>query len=427
VRARILLAIVGTTALAAVVLTVPLAVFAVRREHEQSVREMSLEAQQVVIDVTRAGSLDASDIQRWDAEWNLQVGVYLPNGRRVAGSGPDVADHVTRRAVYLQTNERVDGSVVVAQPVVVRGEKVATVRVTEQTPETGKRIRRVLLALGAFDVAVVAFAAGVGAVLAGRLARPVRRLRDDAVRLGAGDFAMSPVRSGIGELDETSAALADTASRLGETLRREREFTANSSHQLRTPLASLRVLLEGEIETPRADASTALHEALDEVDRLQATIATMLDVARGEPIERAAVVLDDWARELGSRWDASGRRVEVVVGPGPTRCNVSRAVVDQVTDILVTNALEHGRGAVTVSIGGGTGRLVVVVADEGRLERDPADLFRRNDPDAAGNGLGLALARSLAEAEGGRLVLDSVEPTAFRLSLPLHRPVDSTP
>ncbi|HNI35343.1 MAG TPA: hypothetical protein PLV93_08075, partial [Microthrixaceae bacterium] len=70
---------------------------------------------------------------------------------------------------------------------------------------------------------------------------------------------------------------------------------------------------------------------------------------------------------------------------------------------------------------------VVEVGDEGRMDRSPADLFRRGDPGAAGNGLGLSLARSLVESEGGRLVLESIDPTTFRLSLPDHRPVDSTP
>jgi len=98
---------------------------------------------------------------------------------------------------------------------------------------------------------------------------------------------------------------------------------------------------------------------------------------------------------------------------------VSVAVLDQILDILLANALEHGDGRVEVrfrpSAGGG---LVVEVCDEGRIDRDPSSLFVRRDPAAAGHGVGLSLARSLAEAEGGRLVLAAATPTTFRLVLP---------
>ncbi|MBX7071049.1 MAG: HAMP domain-containing histidine kinase [Microthrixaceae bacterium] len=426
-RRRILAAIVGTTALASLVLTIPLAVFAARREHERTVREMSLEAQELLIELTRDETFDPRKVDAHVLAWNLMVGMYAPDGRRVAGDGPTRADEVTERAVYLQTNERVDGAVIVAQPVVVRGEKVGTLRLTEMRPETGRRITKVLVAIALFNVLAVVFAAVVGAFVAHRLARPVRRLRDDAVRLGTGDFAIASARSGIDELDETSAALSNTAKRLSDTLRREREFTANASHQLRTPLTSLRVLLEGEIESPRSDPSAALDEALSEVDRLQATITTMLDVARGQPIPRAAIDLAEWGRDLAARWASDDRPLNVNVEPEGSRCHISRAVVDQATDILVANARLHGRGDISIRVRAGIGRLVVEVGDEGRMDRSPADLFRRGDPGAAGNGLGLSLARSLVESEGGRLVLESIDPTTFRLSLPDHRPVDSTP
>lgn len=420
-RRRILLAIVATTALASIVLTLPFAIVGARREHEQTVSELDLDAQQALIEVNRTGRFDPDGATFDEAEWNSQVGVYLPDGRLVAGEGPPTADAVTREVVFLTTNQRVDGRVVFAKPVVENGEKVAAIRVAEIQPVTRRRIIKFLLLLVAFDVGAVAFAGLVGWFVAARLARPVRELRDDAVRLGGGDFSITPRRSGVAEIDETADVLADTAHRLGETIRREREFTVNASHQLRTPITSLRVLLEGELVAPRPDPSDALHDALGDVDRLQSTVDTMLDVARGTPITRTELDAAAWGRELADRWASRDGSPTVAVDCNVgTTLRISRGVLDQIVDVLVTNAQQHGRGTVTVRAYDDGQRLVVDVADEGRLERDPADLFERHDPLASGHGVGLSLARSLAQGEGGRLVLHTVEPTTFRLSLPSY-------
>lgn len=427
-KLRVLLAVVGTTALMSAILTVPLAVFAARREHDLAVRAMSLEAHEIAIELTEAGPFDPDDVRAPGQEPNVEVGVYRPDGTLLAGEGPRDADAVTRRAVFLPTNDRIRGAVVVVQPVVQNGERVAVIRLAEISPATGKRILRALLALAAFDVVAVAFAALVGWFVAARLTRPVRALRDDAIRLGDGDFTVAPRHSGISEIDDTADALAETATRLGETLRREREFTANASHQLRTPIASLRLLLESEVERDptRAGSSDLATAALADVDRLQSTLDTMLGVARGNPPSRQPLDVEAWAGELERRTSAlrpEGRAVSVgCICDEPM--SVSRPVLDQIVDILVSNAIRHGEGAVDVSVGCSSGRLVVTVADEGRVERDSAQLFRRHDPDAAGTGVGLALARSLAEGEGGRVVLQSSDPTTFRLWLPGRPPAD---
>lgn len=427
-RRRILLAIIGTTVVISTVLTVPLAVFAARREHDLAVRSMSLEAQEVHIGLTRDGPFDPDEIEDPEQESNVEVGVYLTDGRLAAGEGPPEADEVTRRAVFLQTNERVDGAVVLVQPVVQGGERVATIRLAEIEPETGQRIERVLALLLAVNLGAAGFAALVGWVVAARLARPVALLRDDAVRLGDGDFSVAPRRSGIGEVDDTADALAGTATRLGELVRKEREFSANASHQLRTPLASLRILIEGELATPRPDAHQAFTEALADVDRLQATLDTMLAVARGATPSRAPMNVRQWADDLAEGSTAGARAGGTAHGePDLTvvcTCDrsfrVSRPVLDQIVDVLVTNARQHGRGTVSVTATCDDERLIVDVTDDGRLDRDPAGLFERHDPGASGNGVGLALARSLAESEGGRLVVHRVEPTTFRLWLPDH-------
>ena len=133
-------------------------------------------------------------------------------------------------------------------------------------------------------VAMVAAAAGL--LLSRHLTRPLRRLRDAAVRLGEGDFTVSAPPSGVAELDAAATALTATARRLGDLVERERAFTADASHQLRTPLTSLRLALENELAQPRSDPTQALRDALVDVDRLEATLTDLLALARDTVADR---------------------------------------------------------------------------------------------------------------------------------------------
>jgi signal transduction histidine kinase len=420
-RRRILLAIVGVTIVATVVLTVPLALISSRRARDDSGRELDRIAQRAAVGISTTGDLGADSVELPSVEANIDLGVYLPDGTRIAGSGPKRADEVVQGAALETTDGIVGDKRVLAHPLVVNEQKVGVIRVAEPVSDTSDRVQRDLLILLGFDVAAVAVAAGVGWFVAARLVRPLRSIRDDAVRLGNGDFSVAPERSGVSELDETADALAETATRLDSILRREREFSSNASHQLRTPLTALRLSIESELATPRPDPSAALDEALIEIDRLEATIATLLDLARDAPIERGALDMERWVGGVSDRWNgilaARGRPLRCSVA-SHILVHVSRDVLDQVLDVLIGNAVEHGAGPVTVGVADDGANLAVTVSDTGRLGRDPSELFVRRDPAAAGRGVGLALARSLAEAEGGRLVVGAVSPTTFRLLLP---------
>jgi len=98
--------------------------------------------------------------------------------------------------------------------------------------------------------------------------------------------------------------------------------------------------------------------------------------------------------------------------------SASQAAVRQVVDVLLDNAVVHGAGTVTLSLRDAGGAVAIDVADEGPGPADPEEAFRRRGDSAAGHGIGLALARSLAEAEGGRLRLTRPRPPVFSLLLP---------
>ncbi|HEX6756562.1 MAG TPA: HAMP domain-containing sensor histidine kinase, partial [Mycobacteriales bacterium] len=163
---------------------------------------------------------------------------------------------------------------------------------------------------------------------------------------------------------------------------------------------------------PAADRDAAIREALERADRVEATVGELLARARDpvapvEPADLAAVV--EAART--GRWAelarARGREVRMDAEPGLPDAAATPAVLHQVLDVLVTNALEHGGGTVTVTVREAGDGLAVDVADEGP-GFDPATLpsaFRRGNPYARGTGIGLGLARELTESIGGRLTI----------------------
>jgi signal transduction histidine kinase len=163
--------------------------------------------------------------------------------------------------------------------------------------------------------------------------------------------------------------------------------------------------------------------ALAEVDRLESTIASILALARDvgmarDPV-RLAPLLDGVRRDWDRSAHAAGRPLIVRVEPANQAARVSEHALRQILDVLIDNALRHGRGRIVVSAYPVASGVTVDVSDDGIVALDGTAIFARRSPTARGHGIGLALARSLAEAEGGRLSLASGGAGAtFSLLLP---------
>jgi signal transduction histidine kinase len=341
-----------------------------------------------------------------------------------------------RDALRGEVRDRDIGTrLVVAQPV-TRGERiVGAVRASAPLSVVTNRTRGAFIRMALAASAAIVIAGLVALWQSRRLARPVGRLAETASALGDGDFTVREEQSGVPEVDAVSHALGVTAERLDRMLQRERAFSADASHQLRTPLTSLRVTLEAAQLDPDAERSDVIDTALNEVDRLDRTIDDLVALARevptSEPHTDLARVLSDFAAEWRGRSAELGRHLDVVVPDGLPQVGASDRALRQILDVLVDNAIHHGGGTISVRARAARPGAVVAVTDEGPgIGGDPARIFDRRVSNSGRSGIGLALARSLAEAEGGRLVLSAAGPPATTFSVFLPGPAaesSSTP
>lgn len=329
----------------------------------------------------------------------------------------------------IEVGTKPEGEVIRGRATGEEGERVV---VEEPRSTVSREVGRTLLIIG-----LVALLAVVAAVLlairqANRLASPLTDLAETAERLGSGDPRPRHKRYGVPELDRVADVLDSSAERIGRMLTAERRLAADASHQLRTPLTALSMRLE-EI-TLTDDPDTVKEEAnvaLTQVERLTDVVERLLTNSR-DPRTGNAVSFDldeviqqqlaEWRpayRQAGRAIVSSGKRHLQAVGtPG---------AVAQVLAALIENSLMHGGGTVALRTRVTGNQAVVEVTDEG--PGVPADLgariFERTISGRNSTGIGLAVARDLAEADGGRLEMLQTLPPVFGLFLsrtPLKRP-----
>ena len=274
----------------------------------------------------------------------------------------------------------------------------------------------------------MALAALLATLLAKRLSTPLGVVAQASQRLGDGDFTVRGEPSGVTEIDMVASALNATASRLGDVVERERLIAENVSHQLRTPVAgTLRATLEHALVDPAADLRGAAERAIASARKLETTIEDIIGLTRGDiqPLPERDVV--PVVETLQRRWNGplakAGRPIRLEVTSGPTRALAAVPAIEQILDVLIENAVRHGRGAVVVSVRSSEAAIAIDVADEGSGISDDDDVFARGVSKTGGPGIGLAMARGLAGDQGGRLLLTQRSPsTRFTLLLPKSAP-----
>ncbi|WP_432586658.1 HAMP domain-containing sensor histidine kinase [Streptomyces sp. HD1123-B1] len=275
--------------------------------------------------------------------------------------------------------------------------------------------------------------AGVTWLVTRRALRPVEGIRREMAAITAStDLSRRvPEPSSHDEVAALARTTNETLAALEASVERQRAFVADASHELRSPVASLRTQLEVGAAHPEL---LDLDGAVEDVVRLQRLAADLLLLARLDAGERPAltarVALDGMVREELSQ--RTGDRLPVVTELSPAEVAGSRGQLSRVLGNLVDNAQRHARGEVRVSVRTEGGRAVLVVADdgdgvpEGERERIFERFVRLDDArsrDDGGAGLGLAIARDVAERHGGTLTVGAGPGggALFELRLPLGR------
>ncbi len=418
-RRRITTAIVGVTAFVLLAVGIPLAIVAQRQLLDSEVVELQARAAETLAEI--AIPLDPTELAQVSIEPDQSVpfSVYSTDGKLIFGDGPEFADPTSLKALTGTPASSTDGSIVVATPITDQNEiVVGALRLSEPLSGAESRARRAWLVMSAAGIGALGIASLIASRLARRLSKPIIELAASASRLGSGGVLDVHRPVGIAEIDLLGAALVDGSHRVYESLARERRFSADVSHQLRTPLAGLRLRLEA--AATDAQVQTLARAALEDLDRIDGTVLHLLAFARDAVRSTSTTSLRDAATSAIQRWEPRVATMERSISCGSCEDAVvgaSYASVDQVLDVLIDNALNYGTGAIQVTVRSIAGGGAIDIADEGSLAEAASedDLFRRGH--GSNHGIGLALARSIAEAEGGRLLLVGRHPTTFSLVL----------
>ncbi|WP_406268762.1 ATP-binding protein [Streptomyces sp. NBC_00191] len=321
----------------------------------------------------------------------------------------------------IEIGKRPTGSVIRG---VAHGERNESVTVEESRSSVTREVGRTLLIIAGVALLAVVAAVLLAVRQANRLGSPLTDLAETAERLGSGDPRPRHKRYGVPELDRVADVLDSSAERIARMLTAERRLAADASHQLRTPLTALSMRLEeitltDDPDTVKEEASIALAQ----VERLTDVVDRLLTNSR-DPRTGSAVVfdLDEVVKQQLEEWRPAYRsagRAIVCSGKQGMQAVGTPGAVAQVLAALIENSLMHGGGTVALRTRVTGNQAVVEVTDEG--PGVPADLgariFERTISGRNSTGIGLAVARDLAEADGGRLELLQQHPPVFALFL----------
>ncbi|MFP5336811.1 MAG: histidine kinase dimerization/phospho-acceptor domain-containing protein [Actinomycetes bacterium] len=407
-RRRVLQATVASVVLAVLLLGVPLAIAGAALVRDSALRSAQDRSDALARSIERRVEFDQEVSEdalapyvNAERDWTAHVVVEMPDGRTLTAGVENPPYYVgsTTSTEGLSVRIEVPRSAVVADAASV----VALV-----------------LVVGAVAVAA---GWGLGLVQARRLAAPLVELAESAVQLGSGQIRPAPQPSGVEEVDLVAQEIARSAERMAARLAAEREFASDASHQLRTPLTAVSMRLEEIMSSAEDDAvREEARIALDQVERLVQVVDDLLARTRsGRPVV-GPLALSEVLRQQQEEWlpqfDAAGRRLDVEV-PEDVVVLATPGPLAQTVATLLENSLIHGGGTTSVRTRTSGTSVVLEIADEGDGIPDALGtrVFERKVSSARSTGLGLALARDLVTADGGRLELLRSRPPVFGVFL----------
>jgi len=331
-----------------------------------------------------------------------------------------------------------------SRPVAVSG-KTYTVQVGALTGDIEEGLVRFRQALVVLVPLVLGIAALGGWWMSHRALAPVDAIATAARSIGERSLSQRlPLPGTNDELDRLSLTLNQMLERIDSGFQRVTQFTADASHELRTPVALMRTTAELALRKQRRDADyrQALQEILDESERTTGLIENLLTLARADagkaPIERQPVDTAALLLEVSEQASKLAAQKGVSFEPEPSEAGATvlgdAAALRRLLLILLDNAVKYtpAGGSVSLRAIPTESRLVIEVRDSGAgiAEADLPHIFERfyradksRSRDSGGAGLGLSLAKWIVEAHRGEIAVQSQDGrgSLFRVALPLER------
>ncbi|HEX3242250.1 MAG TPA: ATP-binding protein [Solirubrobacterales bacterium] len=347
-----------------------------------------------------------------------------------APAGRDYADRPEIQAALSGHGEQITrhsetlGADILAtsQPVLSHGRVSGAARVTQSVAAVNRAVRTSILDLAALAGVVLLLGIAAAAVVAQQIARPIRRLDRAARRVATGDLDSTVVVEGSAEQRSLSRAFNEMTERIRRLLRAQRDFVADASHQLRTPLTGLRLRLEALADRIRGrdPAAGEVDAALAEIDRLSLIVDELLILSRAGEHELAAESVDLGVAATRAaerlRGSAAERSIELETrGGGDARAWCATHDLDRSIDALLENAIRYSPRGNAVVIDAGPGRLEILDRGPGLEPGEEEAVFDRFSRGSAGRsgpsgtGLGLPIARELVRQWGGEVTLSARE------------------
>ncbi len=384
----------------AIAFVIPLAALVSRVAHDRAVDDTERDVQLVVTGL--AVSRDVADVElvitRTDSGSEGRLGVHFEDGSFIGASGPDDGRVEQAFTDTRSLTESVSGGVSVIVPVALGGDTLV-VRGDVGNGHLRAGVAKAWVWLGVVGALLVGGSVLVTDRMARNLTRPMKELEDVSRQLASGDLSVRAEPSGPAETAELGRAFNHLASRVDELLLAEREDVADLAHRLRTPLTALRLRLD-----LMEDSQTSA-ELVDHVERLEHSVTGLIEEARRR--STGQVVPLDIAEVVGERiqwWDPLAEDSDMVLdlhvdGPLP-RVMLDKAELVAAIDVLTENVFAHvGSGVAKFSVERSEGGVRLRCDDDGP-GIDQSAVKRGTSSNSTG--LGLDIARRLAEEAGGR-------------------------
>lgn len=440
---RIVLAILAVICALLGAVVIPLGLITAQHDRQDfrdqavsTARSLASVAEEKLGDHESGAALTAAMAQlRGDGD---QVAVYGRAGRRIAGAGPPVAPSVIRSVLSSETTlaRTVGSRLLVLAP--VRSDEghhsLGAVALSRPAGPLGRRLLTLWAWLGAVSAAGLLVGVLVAIALARWVSRPLSSLAAAARRLGDGALdTRSDVSSGPGEVRRLAANFNTMAGRLEALVDGHRAMMADVSHQLRTPLAALRLRLDLLAQDTDQQPAGEIAGAQEEIARLSRLVDGLLAVARAENVvtRPVPIAVDEVISDRAAAWRPAAEEQGIEISascPGPLSARLAAGHLEQILDNLLANALDAvpggGHVEVTAAADGDGARVVVSDDGPGMTPRQQEMAFRRFVSSTPGGaGLGLAIVHRLVTSNGGSAALSDTPGGGLTITLTL--PVQS--